>query len=61
MKYVPLAFAAACLAGALTIVIVAPAHAAPATVSAPSAQAIPASSGAGPTEIRTADPARKPG
>lgn len=61
MKYMPLVFAAACLAGALTIVIVAPANAAPVLASSQVSQAISAPSGAVSAEIRTADPAKKPG
>lgn len=61
MKYAPLVFAAACLAGALTIVIVAPAHAETPRLSDQLSQAIPAWFHAGPSEIRTADPAKTPG
>lgn len=61
MKYMPLVFAAACLAGALTIVMVAPANAAPVLASPQVSKTISAPLGADPAEIRTADPARKPG
>lgn len=61
MKYVPLVMAAACLAGALIVINVAPARAEFTSVSNDVSKIIPASAGAGHAEIRTADPAKSPG
>ena len=61
MRYLPLALAAACLAGALTVVNVAPAQAEFTSVSKDVSKAIPAATAADPAEIRTADPAKPPG
>ncbi len=61
MRYLPLALAFACLAGALTAINVAPAQAELTSVSNDASKTFPAWFHAGPAEIRTADPAKTPG
>lgn len=61
MRYLPLAMAIACLAGALTLINVAPAQTEFTSVASADSRAIPAAPAAVPAEIRTADPAKTPG
>jgi len=61
MRYLPLALAIACLAGALTVINVAPVQVEFTSVASDASKAIPAATAVDPAEIRTADPAKKPG
>ncbi|MDP3745681.1 MAG: hypothetical protein Q8Q88_01400 [Phenylobacterium sp.] len=56
-----MALAIACLAGALTLINVAPVQVELTSVASDASKAIPAAIAADPAEIRTADPAKKPG